>query len=110
MAKKKNYSKMYSEEEQNVAVEGVPVIEDTEAPVETPVENVEPEFITGVVVGCTRLNVRENPDCTAKVLCEIPVSSEVKIDASNEDDEWFKVCTITGIEGFCMKKFITVRQ
>lgn len=25
-------------------------------------------------------------------------------------DDWYAVCTAAGIEGFCMKKFVAVRQ
>lgn len=27
-----------------------------------------------------------------------------------ENDDWYAVCTVAGIEGFCMKKFIAVRE
>lgn len=33
-----------------------------------------------------------------------------KIDMGSSNDGWYAVCTATGIEGFCMKKFVAVRQ
>ena len=35
---------------------------------------------------------------------------ELKIDPATSTDDWYAVCTVTGIEGFCMKKFVAVRQ
>ena len=43
----------------------------------------------GVVVDCVKLNVRKSPAADATILAEIPVG--------------------TGIDGFCMKKFIKIK-
>lgn len=31
-------------------------------------------------------------------------------DMGDSNDDWYAVCTAAGIEGFCMKKFVAVRQ
>ena len=105
MSKKKNYSKMYaSEEEQTTPVEETVTAE--EETVEQPVKAKKPKMAKGVVCNCGRLNVREHPDTKATVLCELPVSSKVKVDMSNKYDDWYHVVTETGVEGYCMKQFI----
>lgn len=47
--------------------------------------------VIGVVTDCLKLNIREKP-------------------SKDSNDDWYAVCTATGIEGFCMKKFVAVRQ
>lgn len=65
-----------------------------------------PKDVTGVVVNCAKLNVREEPSIDAEVVCVLDVMSEIKIDAAKSDNEWLKVYTGTGVEGYCMRKFV----
>lgn len=66
--------------------------------------------IIGIVTDCLKLRVRKQPNTAAEVLCEIDALSEVQIDEKESTEEFYKVCTEAGIEGFCMKKFIAVKQ
>lgn len=65
-----------------------------------------PKTVSGVVVNCAKLNVREEPSADAEVVCVLDVMSEIKIDATKSDNEWFKICTASGVEGYCMRKFV----
>ena len=88
-----------------------PVVETVEEPVvQEPA--VEPEVtpVTGVVSDCSRLNVRRSPAPTAAVVGIVDRGAAVQIDEEKSTAEFYKVCTASGIEGFCMKKFITVDQ
>ena len=80
----------------------------------TTIQNLEPpkpaEPITGIVTNCVRLNIREAPIITAKILSEVNINSKLIIDEPESTEEWLKVYTETGIEGFCMKKFITISK
>jgi hypothetical protein len=110
---KHNYSQ-YSNKNKNIEVDEVietvaPIEEEivTEPVVEETVETVTlPETVNGTVVGCTKLNVRVNPSTTADVVCVLDVKSEIKINAAKSDNEWLSICTATGIEGYCMRKFV----
>lgn len=62
----------------------------------------------GKVVGCVKLNVREEPSTKASVVFEITVGSTVFIDETCSTDEFYKICTEHGVEGYCMKKFIEI--
>lgn len=74
-----------------------------EAPVvEEPVK----KAVTGKVVDCARLNVRKDPSATAPVLCMLNESTEVMVDEDASTEEFYKICTATGVEGYCMKDFI----
>lgn len=60
----------------------------------------------GRVFNCARLNVREAPKPKANVVCEISCNTEVEIDEDESTDDFYKIRTASGIEGFCMKTFI----
>lgn len=123
MSNKKNYRAMYNNQKR-VAEETVPTplkdeesvdttIDDTidttiDDTAETPVEE-GCKFVIGTVSGCARLNVREEPDVYAEVICTIPVYSEVQVCQDHEFNDWFHVCTAAGQEGYCMKQFITIQ-
>lgn len=80
-----------------------------ESAVEETVEET-PVSATGIVSDCNKLNVRKSPTPLAEVLCVIDKNSKVEIDEAESTAEFYKVCTASGVEGYCMKKFITVEQ
>lgn len=132
MSHNKNYSK-FSQKKENVNLEEIfpetEVIEadndqeliidpGIEAEVEQAQENVEemPQNIeetvqptVGFVDGCKCLRVREESNVDSKELCIINKLSEVVIDLDNSTDYFYKVKTSEGVEGYCMKKFITIK-
>lgn len=67
------------------------------------------EVKIGVVENCNKLNVREKPSLDSTIICEINSQTELMIDESKSTDDFYKVLTVSGLEGFCMKKFITVQ-
>lgn len=85
------------------------ITEVTEAETETApvIEVVKPKV--GIVTGCIKLNVRKAASPTAEVLGLIEEGSEVQIDNDFDAPDFYKVSAATGLEGFCMKKFITVK-
>lgn len=64
----------------------------------------------GVVTNCAKLNIRSKPNIEASVVCEVPITSKLVIDTDKSTDNWFKVCTASGAEGFCMKRFVEVQK
>ena len=66
-----------------------------------------PKPLTGKVTGCMRLNVRESASINANVLAVINEGSEVVINRIKSTVDFYAVCTAAGIEGYCIKKFIT---
>lgn len=61
------------------------------------------------IVNCWALNVREEPRPDASIIGTVNQSSEVMVNDNESTDEFYKVCTAAGVEGFCMKKYITVQ-
>lgn len=80
--------------------------------VEQPVKVEEPkiEMIPGMVTDCAKLNVRKQPSLKADVLCEIAVRAKVIINPAKSTKEWYCVRTEQGVVGYCMKKYIKVKQ
>lgn len=62
----------------------------------------------GVVTDCVRLNVRKEPNIKAEVVCEITAATDIVVDEMESTDEFYKIYTSAGVEGYCMKKFITL--
>lgn len=66
--------------------------------------------LSGVVVNCLFLNIHEKAFADSKVITEVKVLDELKIDIEKSDDDWYAVCTVAGVEGFCMKKFVAIKK
>jgi hypothetical protein len=106
--KKKDYTKFSSHKPEPIpnAVESdvsVTTLEYRE-PAET--KDVEPTI--GKVDGCSKLNVREEPNLFAGIVCQLEKGAEVVIDEKESTEDFYKVYTASGIEGFCMKKFVAL--
>lgn len=63
----------------------------------------------GIIIDCFKLNVRKSPMISAEIVCEIPNQTEVMINEKESTDDFYKICTASGIEGFCMRKHISIK-
>ena len=66
--------------------------------------------VVGYVSGCLKLNIREEGYLGANVVCVVPEKTALLIEVAESNDEWYKVYTETGMEGFCMKKYVTLSE
>ena len=66
--------------------------------------------VIGIVTNCLKLNIREKPSKGSRIVTVGTCVDELEIDMGDSNDDWYAVCTAAGIEGFCMKKFVAVRQ
>lgn len=64
--------------------------------------------IIGIITDCLKLNIRKTPDKDSEIVAIATCLEELRIDPSASTDDWYAVCTVSGIEGFCMKKFVAV--
>ena len=130
MSQNKNYSK-FSQKKENVNLEEIfpetesveadakqelimdPVVESEAEQAQEIVEEsqkVEEAVQTvGFVDNCEHLRVRKESNVDSEELCIINKLSEVVIDLDNSTDYFYKVKTSEGVEGYCMKKFITIK-
>lgn len=118
-----NYSKNYSnpqveqpEEETVVALTSEPVdvlAEDALTPQQPVVPQPEPAkevpVKKGVVVNCDKLNVRKAPTKGSEAIAKITKGNEVIINEAESKGGFYKISTVSGIEGFCMKAYIEVK-
>lgn len=68
----------------------------------------EPMSVEGVVDGCDQLYVRAEASIDAEPLGIIKRDTVVRIYESESTEDFYSVCTETGLTGFCMKKFISI--
>lgn len=61
----------------------------------------------GTVIGCEKLRVRPAPDTDQEEIFLINNGSVVKISLEDSTEEFYKIKTDDGIEGYCMKSFIS---
>lgn len=64
------------------------------------------EPVFGVVSNCDHLNVREFPSIDSEVICEILSNETVQVVEYESTDDFYKVYTQVGLEGFCKKEYI----
>lgn len=61
----------------------------------------------GKVVNCVQLNVRAEADLNSEIISILNVNSEVIINDPKSNRLFYKISTSAGIEGFCMKAYIS---
>lgn len=127
MSKHHNYSQYSKFNKNEINEEAVNEVEETGAVVENTIDTtVEPEItatpetttipetdvppipVIGTVINCAKLNVRVKPLADAAVLCVLDANSEIEVRVEKSTNEWVNVVTATGVEGFCMRRFVKV--
>lgn len=63
--------------------------------------------VKGEVTGCVKLNVRRGAVKDSDVREVIEEGAIVEINEQRSTDDWYRVRTESGTEGFCMKEYIT---
>lgn len=120
----KNYSKFSEKKEENGEVietsvtEEVPIRVSTEEPIHEVTEEInhvdkEPTIestteLIGFVDGCEKLYVRKEGNKDAEPIATINRADEVVIYLENSTEYFYRVKTSDGVEGYCMKQFITI--
>ena len=58
---------------------------------------------------CLRLHIHSEPTIDSEIICKVRYLTEVEIDLDSSTDDFYKVYTAIGAEGFCQKEFITIK-
>lgn len=107
-----NYNKMskkHRNETEETIQQPIEAVESVEPVAEEPVvETPEPTTIEGVVSGCAQMYVRSEAFVESEPVGIIKSGTKVQIFETESTDDFYSVCTETGLAGFCMKKFISV--
>ena len=65
-----------------------------------------PDVVIGMVVGCAKLNVRAEANLFSDIVCTLNSQSEIEINVNKSTKDWFYICTATGVEGYCLRKYV----
>lgn len=65
------------------------------------------DMLTGVS-NCLRLHIHEESDLKSPIVCKVRYLTELLIDTENSTEEFYKVYTVSGAEGFCEKELVTI--
>lgn len=68
-----------------------------------------PSEVTGVVVNCSKLNIRSEASRNGKVVTIVNSGSTLYIDTIKSDNEWLCVCTDDGVIGYCMRQYVDAK-
>ncbi len=103
---KTNY-KNFSNNKNNNVLKNEPVVSEIEKE-----EVKEPEIVETSIKGVTniRLRVREEASIKSKELTILDKDAEVTIIDKNASEEFYKIVTAVGLEGYCMKKYIDITE
>lgn len=64
----------------------------------------------GIVSNCETMTIRAEPSIIGDVIGTLPSGSEVMIEDEKPLSGFYKICTASGIEGYCMKHFVKMRE
>lgn len=62
------------------------------------------------VVNCLRLHIHSEPNLESEIVCKIRYLTEVMIDTEASTEDFYKIYTAIGAEGFCQKDLIIIRK
>lgn len=61
------------------------------------------------IVNCIRLHIHAEPSLDSDIVCKVRYLTEVEIDPTESTEDFYKIYTPIGAEGFCQKDLITVK-
>ncbi len=61
------------------------------------------------VVDCLRLHIHSEPNLESEIVCKIRYLTEVIIDPDKSTEDFYKIHTAIGAEGFCQKYLVTIK-
>lgn len=67
-------------------------------------------LLTGIVVNCETLKIRMSPNRYSETISEIAAGRELLVDNSQSNEEWFCVYLEFGVKGYCMRKYIEIKE
>lgn len=64
--------------------------------------------MTGVT-NCLRLHIHSEPNLESEIVCKVRYLTELEIDLAGSTEDFYKVYTATGAEGYCQKGYVSVK-
>lgn len=60
------------------------------------------------VVNCLRLHIYSEPRLDSEIVCKVRYATELEIDLAESTEDFYKIYTAIGAEGFCQKELVTI--
>lgn len=105
----KTGNKVFIKESEVKEIQGVNEVPEEAEVIDEAVIVPDNNLVNGYVIGCDKLNVRKEDNKDSEVLCVINKSAEVKVNIAESTIYFYKVYTASGVEGYCMKEYISVK-
>lgn len=106
-------SKFYNDEikprEDIGFVEEKPVVEEKTVVEKKPVVEETVQCFTGVI-NVSLLNIRVAPNIDSDVVTVVKEGTILEISDEESTDDFYKVYLANGVDGFCMKQFVTLME
>ena len=99
------------DESQNEVSEEAQEIQETIEEVDESQNEVSEETVnnkSGKIFGYEKLYVRKEPSVDSEPVGIISINDDLAIDEHHSTDDFYKVYTSNGLEGYCVKKFIKI--
>lgn len=61
------------------------------------------------VANCLRLHIHSEPSTDSEVVCKVRYSTELAIDLDSSTEDFYKIYTAIGAEGFCQRDLVTIK-
>lgn len=65
--------------------------------------------MTGIA-NCLRLHIHSEPNTDSEIVCKVRYLTELYIDVDESTEDFYKVCTAIGAEGFCQKELVIIQE
>lgn len=62
------------------------------------------------VVNCLRLHIFSEPSTDSEIVCKVRYLTELAIDLSKSTEDFYKIYTAIGAEGFCNKDHVSFKR
>lgn len=66
------------------------------------------KHMIGTVMDCSSLNIRAKSNVNSEIIATVKAGTKLLINEDESVSDWYKVYTKTGIEGFCMKRYVSI--
>lgn len=61
------------------------------------------------IVNCIRLHIHAEPNLESEIVCKVRYLTEVEIDLEESTEDFYKIYTAIGAEGYCEKDLLTIK-
>lgn len=69
-------------------------------------DNGECKIFKGIIAGCVNTEILYEPKPYSEIKCLVNSLTDIIVDIDKSTEEYYFICTSSGIEGFCHRKYV----